>query len=313
MLLDGSNAQQASPGRARAGALAKLASVGMERTKCGVATPLKEAASAATPNCPQDAHPRCLHAHGAMTPVELNAHAAQLFYRGAASEAEQAWRRALQLAPNYVEAYANLASALLSRTPTTPPARDEAWRALRVAVQLAPASSTFYARLGAMVVAGRPLQALPRPARRVVIRLAHTAARLRPADGSLWCNLGLALATHGERRLARRAYARAATLEPANAEAHMGLAGVQARGAALRTLRRACALVPADARVYHNLGNLLHGPPPGGNLNVRATAAAARCFARAAARRHGQTALLARSSPSTAHRSRSHRLPQGCP
>ena len=229
-----------------------------------------------------------------MTPVELNAHAAQLFYRGAASEAEQAWRRALQLAPNYVEAYANLASALLSRTPTTPPARDEAWRALRVAVQLAPASSTFYARLGAMVVAGRPLQALPRPARRVVIRLAHTAARLRPADGSLWCNLGLALATHGERRLARRAYARAATLEPANAEAHMGLAGVQARGAALRTLRRACALVPADARVYHNLGNLLHGPPLGGNLNVRATAAAARCFARAAARRHGQTALLAR-------------------
>ena len=232
-----------------------------------------------------------------MTPIELNAHAAQLFYSGAASEAERAWRRALQLAPNYVEAHANLASALLSRTPTTPPARDEAWRALRMAVQLAPASSTFYARLGAMVVAGRPLQALPRPARRVVIRLAHSAARLRPADGALWCNLGLALATHGERRLAQRAYARAATLEPANAEAHMGLAGVQARGAALRTLRRACALVPADARVYHNLGNLLHGPPPGGNLNVRATAAAARCFARAAARRHGQTALLARSSP----------------
>ena len=236
-------------------------------------------------------------AEQAMMPIELNAHAAQLFYSGAASEAERAWRRALQLAPNYVEAHANLASALLSRTPTTPPARDEAWRALRMAVQLAPASSTFYARLGAMVVAGRPLQALPRPARRVVIRLAHSAARLRPADGALWCNLGLALATHGERRLAQRAYARAATLEPANAEAHMGLAGVQARGAALRTLHRACALVPADARVYHNLGNLLHGPPPGGNLNVRATAAAARCFARAAARRHGQTALLARSSP----------------
>ena len=224
-----------------------------------------------------------------MTPVELNAHAAQLFYRGAASEAEHSWRRAVQLAPRYVEAYANLASALLSRTPATPPARDEAWQALRVAVQLAPASSTFYARLGAMVVAGRPLHALPRPARRVVIRLAHSAARLRPADGSLWCNLGLALATHGDPRLAQRAYARAAILEPANAEAQMGLAGVQARGAALRTLRRACALAPADARVYHNLGNLLHGPPPGGNLNVRATAAAARCFARAAARRQGQT------------------------
>ena len=104
-----------------------------------------------------------------MTPVELNAHAAQLFYRGAASEAEHSWRRAVQLAPRYVEAYANLASALLSRTPATPPARDEAWQALRVAVQLAPASSTFYARLGAMVVAGRPLHALPRPDARVFV------------------------------------------------------------------------------------------------------------------------------------------------
>ena len=45
------------------------------------------------------------------TPVELNAHAAQLFYRGAASEAEQVWRHTLRLAPNYVEAHANLASA----------------------------------------------------------------------------------------------------------------------------------------------------------------------------------------------------------
>ena len=86
-----------------------------------------------------------------------------------------------------------------------------------MAVQLAPASSTFYARLGAMVVAGRPLHALPRPARRVVIRLAHSAARLRPADGSLGCNLGLALATHGEPRLAQLAYARAAILEVATA------------------------------------------------------------------------------------------------
>ena len=63
---------------------------------------------------------------------ELNSQAAQLFHRGSTAEAEKLWRRALHVAPAWPDLYANLASALVTRSQ---PARAEAWLALRAAVR----------------------------------------------------------------------------------------------------------------------------------------------------------------------------------
>ena len=89
----------------------------------------------------------------------------------------QLWRRALHVAPAWPDLYANLASALVTRSQ---PARAEAWLALRAAVRLVPTDGRLYARLGALVVGSQPLAALARPALRMVVRFAHAAARLRP-------------------------------------------------------------------------------------------------------------------------------------
>ena len=174
---------------------------------------------------------------------ELNSQAAQLFHRGSSTEAEQLWRRALHVAPAWPDLYANLASALVTRSQ---PARAEAWLTLRAAVRLVPTDGRLYARLGALVVGSQPLAALARPALRMVVRFAHAAARLRPTDGALWCNLGLALNALDARSLARRAYARAVAVSPSSTDARLGLAGTQARSAP-------SALLPRTAATTHTL------------------------------------------------------------
>jgi len=228
-------------------------------------------------------------------PHSLNVAASQLWTRGAAAEAEAAWAAAIRVAPRFVDAHANLASALLRGGGGDARARaGRAWRTLRTALELAPRASHLYARMGAAVVAVQPIHELRRPALRCVARLALTAARLRPGDSSLWCNLGLALAAYGARRQARQAYARAALLAPFSGEPHLGLAGVlPTREASIRTLRRALTYAPTSEMVYYNLGNLLHhAAEPArtpwhtwSNMSEAASRAAVRCFDAAAALR----------------------------
>ena len=161
-------------------------------------------------------------------------------------------------------------------------------------MDLAPRASHLYARMGAAVVAVQPIHELRRPALRCVARLALTAARLRPDDSSLWCNLGLALAAYGARRQARQAYTRAARLAPSSGEPHLGLAGVlPTREASIFMLRRALSYAPTAEMIYYNLGNLLHHTAEPArtpwqewrNTSEAASRAAVRCFDVAAALR----------------------------
>ena len=158
-----------------------------------------------------------LHASAKLNNLAVNFHR-----RGAIVEAAALWRRALRLRPDYLDAYANLATLLLQQRHP-----HAAWMALRHAVQLAPHAAELYVRMGSTLAEGRSLHSLPQRTLRAAAWLARSAIKLQPAAPNHWCNLGLVLTALHRPTAAAAVYASAVERDPRHAEAYLGLALAQ--------------------------------------------------------------------------------------
>ena len=240
----------------------------------------------------------------------------------AARAAARLLRRALVLAPNYVEAYTNLATAVsqlkitslgnaavaANEVTTDAAARRSAIRLLAAAIPLSPNSSQLYSRLGAALCGGAPMPSLPQSTRAAAAALARIAVTLSPSSPDLWSNLGLARASLHDRDGAKRAYRAATSLQPTSVEALIGLAAAFDHPTeAEAVLRDAIAAAPHHPGARYNLGNLLHTSALGefGEFSPR-SAEAVQCFREAArlAPRHVYAHYNAALAAQQAHASR---------
>ena len=126
---------------------------------------------------------------------------------------------ALLWAPHLSDAYANLAAVHRATSGSRRDSRRLALRALRTAIELEPTSSALYMRMGAVLSNGQPLSSLSAATQRRMLGLAKSAVQLRPDDGTLWGNLGLAWAALNNKTLAATAYRQALSILPTNIEA----------------------------------------------------------------------------------------------
>lgn len=189
--------------------------------------------------------------------AEANNRGVELQASGAIEEARASFNSALAFLPTSVDAHGNLAASFLHSG-----ARHEAWSVLQQAVRIVPTATGMYSRMGTVLTAGKPLDSLPVRAKRAAASIAGAALRLAPTDSTLWCNLGLVLLAMGHGNRSERAYRRALSLAPNNADAWLGLSSTQSRQSAVETLLSALSLRlelhGSTAALYYNLGNHLH-------------------------------------------------------
>ncbi|OIO00612.1 MAG: hypothetical protein AUJ49_09530 [Desulfovibrionaceae bacterium CG1_02_65_16] len=169
--------------------------------------------------------------------------------QGRLAEAELCYHAALTAKPDYAEAANNLGVALhnLGRL-------AEAEAACRRAIALNPDYADAHGNLGNVLKDENRLAEAEAEHRR--------ALALNPAQAQGWSNLGVVL--HGQKRLAeaRECLERALSLWPENPEALNNLGNVLldqgSPGGAEAVLRRAIAAAPDFARAHGNLGVALH-------------------------------------------------------
>lgn len=140
-------------------------------------------------------------------------------------QAEEAFRRALELAPANAQVLGNYGNLLRSLG-----RREDALRAFRSVTDLAPHSARAWVNLGlAALETGGPAEALVALER---------AARLQPGAAYVWHALGNARRAGGDLEAAEAAFRRAIALEPAGAHVWINLAAV------LRLLGRPAEALP---------------------------------------------------------------------
>ncbi len=164
---------------------------------------------------------------------------------GRLEEAAARYRRALDIAPDYVPAVNNLGVTLraLGRT-------DDAIRTYGDGLRMRGDYPDLHFNLAnALLAQNRADEAAEH------FRLASAG---EPDSAGVHNNLGTALAEQGRVAEAAAAFARAVALEPGSARAHRNLGNALASlgrgGEALDHLRQAIALAPGDADAHYDLG-----------------------------------------------------------
>jgi tetratricopeptide (TPR) repeat protein len=180
--------------------------------------------------------------------AECFAKAKELQQAGRLEEAVASYSRALELKPDYAEAYNNLGNALRSLRRF-----DQAIASLRRACDLRPDLAGIHSNLGlALADAGQFEQAVAHHRRAVEL-----GPDLAPAHN----NLGLALKELQRLDDAVACYQTAIALAPGFTEAHSNLGGALRAlgrpGEAVESYRRALLLSPDYAQAHNNLGNAL--------------------------------------------------------
>ena len=164
---------------------------------------------------------------------------------GRLQEAEGAYRRALDLAPNHPDALHHLGLLLyrLNRL-------DDAMATISRAIEQAPASPLYWFNLGVVAQkAARPDEA---------IRAYRQAVTLNPRHLEAWINLGNVLKDRGALPESIEAYQQALALNPSHADSHNNLgAAFKEQGEVARALasyRQAIQLKPTHVEALNNLG-----------------------------------------------------------
>ncbi|MCX6952486.1 MAG: tetratricopeptide repeat protein [Verrucomicrobia bacterium] len=220
-------------------------------------------------------------AHCPANPRAHNNLALALVHAGRASEAHDAYARAVALDPGYVSARYNWGVALLAAGRIA-----EAATQFEAAVRLAPSHADATLNLGNVLVRlGRPAEAIPQFERALALRPAADAHynlavaladAARPAEAgphleaALRLDANLPEAHYQLGRLAEQAgrwadaerdYGRVIGLVPEHLAAHRRLGLLLARderlAPAAEHFRTVIRLVPADADAHANLGNVL--------------------------------------------------------
>lgn len=169
---------------------------------------------------------------------------------GRLQEAEGAYRKALDLAPNHPDALHHLGLLLyrLNRF-------DEARATISRAIEEAPASPLYWFNLGVVSQkAARPDEA---------IRAYRQAVALNPRHLEAWINLGNGLKDRGALAESIEAYQQALTLIPSHADTHNNLGvALKEQGQverAIASYRQAIRLKPTHVEALNNLGLALMG------------------------------------------------------
>ena len=164
---------------------------------------------------------------------------------GRLQEAEGAYRRALDLAPNHPDTLHHLGLLLyrLNRF-------DEAITTISRAIEQAPASPLYSFNLGVVAQkAARPDEA---------IRAYRQAVTLNPRHLEAWINLGNVLKDRGALPESIEAYQQALTVNPSHADTHNNLgAAFKEQGEmerALASYRQAIHVKPTHVEALNNLG-----------------------------------------------------------
>jgi tetratricopeptide (TPR) repeat protein len=164
---------------------------------------------------------------------------------GRLEEAAARYRRALEIAPDYVPALNNLGVTLraLGRT-------DEAIRTYGDGLRLRGDYPDLHFNLANALLAQNRADEAAEHFRQ--------ASAGQPDSAGVHNNLGTALAEQGRVAEAAAAFERAVALEPGSARAHRNLGNALAAlgrsGEALEHLREAIALAPDDAEAHYDLG-----------------------------------------------------------
>jgi len=163
-------------------------------------------------------------------------------------EAEAAYRKAIELKPDYAGAYSDLGSLLedLKRF-------EEAEAAYRKTIELKPDHISAYLRLGILLFTLQRFEEAEAVYRQVL--------SLEPGSVPAYLSLGVLLPKLGRFEEAEAAYRKALELEPNNAFAYGSLGNLlkdlKRFTEAEAAYRKALELKPEDAEAYNNLGNLL--------------------------------------------------------
>jgi len=170
------------------------------------------------------------------------------YQAGRYQDAEAAYRRALQIRPDYPEACNGLGLALAGQGKTA-----EAIRQFQRALHIDPCFADAHNSWGLVLAdAGRLDQA---------IEHYLEALRLNPNEAEFHYNLGLALARKGRIAEAERRFRRATELKPFYVDAHNNLGIALARQGRIRQAveqyRQALRAAPEYAKAHNNLANAL--------------------------------------------------------
>jgi Flp pilus assembly protein TadD len=181
------------------------------------------------------------------TPIGYNNLGNALLAKGQAREALAAFRRALELKPDYAEAHNNYGMALAKRGES-----EEALREFKEALRLKPKLATAHNNLGiALKEKGRLAES-----RAELLE----ALRLSPDYADAHYNLGLALDEAGDPTGAEREYRSAICSDPFHVRAHSALGALLLRQGELQEAEEmisvALALDTAVAEAYSARGNL---------------------------------------------------------
>jgi predicted O-linked N-acetylglucosamine transferase (SPINDLY family) len=168
----------------------------------------------------------------------------------ALGEAVKAYRRAVELKPDYVEAHNNLGNALREHGDAA-----AALTSCARAIELRPGYAEAYNNLGNALKDLSELDA--------AMAAYGKAIEAKPAFAEAHLNLGIALQIKGRGDAALECLQESVKLAPHLAVAHDKLAGVlMHRGdiaGAIDAYRRAAELTPDSAAAYNTLGNALNG------------------------------------------------------
>lgn len=183
-----------------------------------------------------------------MTPEQALTQAQQLLEAGNPRGAKMLCRQLLKSAPDFHQAYFELALIAVRDNEL-----EHAVRLLQAALRLAPAHAAYHRSLGEIYRRLGQLHA--------AVESGRSAVGLNPLDAEAHYNLGLALAQSGDLGEAVQEYQAALRLNPAHGFAANNL------GSALEKMgdettaeiayRRAIALNPGNAEAQNNLGALL--------------------------------------------------------
>ena len=166
--------------------------------------------------------------------------------RGNLNSAERAYRKALKINPNFVEALNNLGNVLVDRERL-----NEAAGAYRKALKLLPDHAMLLNNLGnALQLQGENENA---------IGWFEKALAQNPDYADAHCNLGNAYLALGDLDKAYESYRKASLIDPNNKEAHNGLANVLVQkdelDQAIESYQRVIAIDPEHKAAYTGLGN----------------------------------------------------------